>query len=167
MKRAVCLILLLAAVLSFLCIWQWSHNELKEVSITVRIVSAKDAETQDFEQIRHAVLNRSLLGTLYHPEALTEETQFTFVTFTVRLKNTGLLPAEMVELSLTPFAKDVCAYPATRREIILGPGEEREVSLILLTARQEASARDLIVTSYRWGHLIRQRMTVTRNDYVK
>lgn len=165
MKKAVLLIFLAGLALWGLCLWQWTHSELTAAAVTVQSEPAESCQTQDLARIRRAVLNRSLLGFVYHEEPLAEEEELFFVTFSVKLRNDGLLPAEMVELSLTPFARDVCAYPASQKEVVIAPGEEKTVTLILLTARKEEGARDLFVTCYEWGHPVRRKLTVSRAAY--
>ena len=58
------------------------------------MTSAEESAAQDFASVRRAVLNRSLLGTVYHDGPLAEDIPFYFHTFTVKLRKIKCVAAE-------------------------------------------------------------------------
>ena len=164
MKKLTVFVLIVSLVLAGVMLWQWTHTELAVVARSVRTVPAGEMKS-NYDAVSGAVQNGSLQGIVYHGDALREMDACSFQFFTLTLSNRGLLPAEMTELQLTPFAQDICAY-LSRQEVIIPPGESKEVLLTLLTADASPSVRDIIVTYYLWGHLHRQRVTLTRADYL-
>ena len=163
MKKLTVLLFAVSAVLAALILWQWTHLELAVAARSVRTVPAKDLMS-NYDAVSRAVRGKSLRGVIYHGEALKDADACAFQFFTLQLENRGLLPAEMTELQLTPFAEDVCAYlPA--KEVIIPPGGRRDVMITLLTGRTAPAVRDVTITYYLWGHLYRQRVSVNRTDY--
>ena len=163
MKKLTVLFLALSALLAGLILWQWTHTELTVTARSVRTVPASDM-LSNYGAVSRAVRNGSLQGVVYHEDSLTDAAGCSFQFFTLTLENRGLLPAEMTELQLTPFQRDICAY-LPRQEIVVPAGGRREATVTLLTADGSPAVRDVTVTYYLWGHLYRQRVTLSRADY--
>ncbi len=163
MKKGTILALALCLALGGVMLWQWTHTELVVAARSVRTVPAREMES-NYEAVSRAVRNGSLQGIVYHGDALREADGCSFQFFTLTLENRGLLPAEMTELQLTPFPRDICAY-LSREEVIIPPGGRKDVGLTLLTAGASPGFRDVTVTYYLWGHLYRQKVSLNRNDY--
>ncbi len=163
MKKLTILTLVLSLAAACLILWQGTHTELAVAARTVRTVPASEMKS-NYEAVSRAVRNGSLQGIVYHGDALREAEGCTFQFFTLTLENQGFLPAEMTELQLTPFQQDICAYLA-REEVIIPPGGKKDVMLTLLTAGPSPALRDVPVTYYLWGHLVRQKVTLNRADY--
>ena len=163
MKKLTILLFSLSLALGALCLWQWTHSDLRVKDMRAELTKAED-RAEEFDLVAEAVRSQSLLGTVYHADALSDIGRCRFCTITLTLQNRGLLPAEMTELQLTPFAGDVCSW-LSRGEIIIPPGETREVSITLLTAQSGLSSRDVLVTWYVWGHPMRLRATLGLSDY--
>ena len=62
---------------------------------------------EQFEALRTQMDNDSLTGRVYRKEALGNPEDYVFVTYTVRVKNIGLIPAEWIELVITPGEGDI------------------------------------------------------------
>lgn len=77
--------------------------------------------------------------------------QYVFVTYTLRIRNINLLPAEWLQIDLVPQAGDVLMVKATVEDI---PSfSEQLVSVVLLTDRTTASyARAATLSYYVYGH---------------
>ena len=163
MKKLTILTLVLSLGVACLILWQWTHTELAVAARTVRTVPAAEMKS-NYEAVSRAVRNGSLQGIVYHGDALRDAESCSFQFFTLTLENRGFLPAEMTELQLTPFQQDICAYLA-REEVIIPPGGKKDVLLTLLTAGPSPALRDVTVTYYLWGHLVRQKVTLNRADY--
>ena len=77
--------------------------------------------------------------------------QYVFVTYTLRMRNVNVLPAEWLQIDLAPQTGDVLMVKATVEDI---PGlSEQLVSVVLLTDRTTASyARSATLSYYVYGH---------------
>lgn len=106
---------------------------------------------EEFETLKRAVDQQSLLGTVLRPGELGAAEDYSYYIYTLRLKNPGLVPAEMVEMQIAPISGDVLFYGDTR-EIIIRPGETRDVWCVLLTQGTPHAVRDIYITYYLWGH---------------
>ena len=77
--------------------------------------------------------------------------QYVFVTYTLRMRNMNVIPAEWLQIDIQPQAGDVLLVKATVEDI---PGfSEQLVSIVLLTDRTTASyARAATLSYYVYGH---------------
>lgn len=105
----------------------------------------------DFETLRQNVEKKSLLGTMLKNETLGDASRYSYYIYTLRIKNPGLVPAEMVELQIAPIEQDVLFYTDTVENVI-PPGETRDIWCVLLTEGEPYAVRDIYITYYLWGH---------------
>ena len=80
--------------------------------------------------------------------------QYVFVTYTLRMRNMNILPAEWIQIDMVPQAGDVLMVKATVEDV---PGfSEQLISVVLLTDRTTASyARAATVSYYVYGHEVK------------
>ncbi len=112
----------------------------------------------DFEALRTAVSQGSFQGTVFKSGELGDARNYTQRVYLLRIKNPGLVRAEMVELQIAPIAQDVLFYGETG-EIDIAPGETRDVWCVLLTEGETHDVRDIVITYYLWGHAHEVRFT--------
>lgn len=112
----------------------------------------------DFEALRTAVGQGSFQGTVFKSGELGDARNYTQRVYLLRIKNPGLIRAEMVELQIAPIAQDVLFYGDTG-EIDIAPGETRDVWCVLLTEGETHDVRDIVITYYLWGHAHEVRFT--------
>ena len=105
----------------------------------------------EFEALRVSARQGSLLGTLLKSGEMGPAPNYSFYVYSLRLQNNGLVPAEMVEMQVSPAPQDVLFY-GTEEEIVIPPGETRDVWCVLLTEGSPTPVRDLYITYYLWGH---------------
>lgn len=149
-KRIALAVAALAALGFAVLLWQWTHQDLLVTAQGVTPGGDVDAGWTE------AIADGTFRGFIYDPAA--EAAQV--VTYTLRLRNPGLLPAEMVEIQLVSSAGDIAAYQDPVR-ISIQPGAEDIVSLRLLTGGGSAYRRDLVITYYLWGELHTIRYTLS------
>ena len=104
-----------------------------------------------FESIRQSTEIGSPDLTMFQDSITSGAEQYVFVTYTLRIRNMNLIPAEWLQIDLTPQAGDVLMVKATVEDI---PGfSEQLVSVVLLTDRTTASyARAATLSYYVYGH---------------
>ena len=157
MKKAALFLAILAVLALLTVLWQTLHQELIVTGQGLNAVEAERLE-KEYTSWIDAIENRQFVGFVYQEEPSADKAQF--VTYTLRLRNDGLLPAEMVEMQLVTEAGDIAAYQEPA-EVDIAPGGEGTLSLTLLTASKASLRRDIVVTYYLWGRLYSIRYTLS------
>lgn len=131
------------------------------LTVTFASVTATDPMTQTdvFTQLKNSLENDTFVGTRYSTASLNGPEDYLFYTWAVRLENNSFLPADTVEIQVTPMTGDVLLYgdPA---EHTLAARSSGELSATILTARSMHSVREAIVTWYVWGLPFSARVTL-------
>ena len=123
----------------------------------LQVLPARD-RAAEFEALRLSARQKSLLGTLLKSGEWGGAEDYSFYLYSLRLKNNGLVPAEMVEMQISPTPQDVLFYGA-QEETVIPPGQTRDVWCVRLTEGQPTSVRDLYITYYLWVHPQKVRFT--------
>lgn len=122
--------------------------------VTVEFVEciATDAVDQAayFDQLKERVENESFIGTRFSRTPLTTPEDFQFYTYTVRVNNRSFLPAEMVEIQVTPMGSDLLQIGDTIA-CNAEAGKATELSATILTTKDMHNVREGTVTYYLWG----------------
>ena len=157
MKKVALALMTVAGLALTVFLWQALHQELVITGQGLNAVEASERATE-YEAWIHAIENQEFSGFVYDAAPAAERAQF--VTYTLRLRNPGLLAAAMVELQLVSEVGDIAAYqePAA---VQIAPGGESTLSLTLLTAARAPLRRDLVITYYLWGRLTTIRYTLS------
>ena len=150
MKKAAILTAALVVLLAGAMVYGLFNTSLQVIGKGLQVVPASEREAE-FQQLQDAVSQRSLLGTLVQSGALSAAADYSYYIYTLRIRNPGLVAAEMVELQIAPISADVLFYGETG-ETVIGPGETRDVRCVLLTSGTPHAVRDMYVTYYLWGH---------------
>ena len=150
MKKAAIGLMILLLLAAGLVGFGLFHTNLLVIGKSVQTVPASQMEGE-FQVLRDKVHHQSLLGTMLKSGELGESKDYSYFMYTLRLKNAGLVPAEMVEIQIAPISSDVLFYGETG-EITIAPGETKDVWCVLLTQGSPHPVRDIYVTYYLWGH---------------
>ena len=130
--------------------WALFHTNLQVTGKALQTLPARD-RAAEFDTLRTAVARQSLLGTALKTGEIGPAENYSYYIYTLRLKNNCLVPAEMVEMQISPIEADVLFYGDTR-EIVIPPGVEKDVWCVLVTEGAPHAVRDIYVTYYLWGH---------------
>lgn len=150
MRTAAIVLLVLVLTVGGVLGWELFHTNLQVTGKALQTLPARDRAPQ-YDALRAAVERQSLLGTVLKKTEMGPAENYSYYIYTLRLKNNGLVPAEMVEMQVAPIENDVLFYGDTA-ETVIPPGEEKDVWVVLLTEGTPHSVRDLYVTYYLWGH---------------
>ena len=150
MKTAAIVLMALVLLVGGALGWGLFHTDLRVVAAGLQALPAQD-RAGEFERVKEAANQRSLLGTILKDGGVGDAGDYSFYVYSLRLKNAGLVPAEMVEMQISPAAQDVLFYGAAEETIIM-PGETRDVWCVLLTEGTPPAVRDMYITYYLWGH---------------
>lgn len=150
MKKIALILMALTVLAGGVLLYALFHSSLTVTAKGMQAISAAD-RAADFDQHRLSLQRQSLLGTVLKGGELGAAENYTYYVYTLRLKNTGLVTAEMVEVQLSPMAGDILYYGETG-EIDIAPGAERDVWCVLLTEGQPTPVREMYITYYLWGN---------------
>ncbi len=126
------------------------NTNLQVVAKGMRVYAAQEI-AGEFERLKTEASLGSLRGTLLASGGIGQAQDYSFYLYSLKLKNNSLIPAEMVEIQISPIAQDVLFYGAAE-EIVIQPGESRDVWCVLLTRGTPHAVRDIYITYYLWGH---------------
>ena len=84
---------------------------------------------------------------------------YQFLTYTVRMRNNTAVPADMVELQVTPMAGDVLQI-GSFEDVKLPAGRSVDATATILTDVNMHSIREVTITYYIWGVPFTMKTTV-------
>ncbi len=116
-------------------------------------VVAADAPSQItlFEELREQLRLGAVVGTPYvQAQELSDAENYQFYTYTVRLRNDCSVPADMIELQVTPMAGDILQI-GSFSDVKLPAKQTVDVNATILTARDMHPIREVTITYYIWG----------------
>lgn len=125
-------------------------------------VIATDAVSQYelYEDLRDQLRLGAVAGTPYIAATeLSGPENYQFLTYTVRLRNNTSVPADMVELQVTPMAGDVLQIGAFE-DVKLPAGRSVDATATILTDVNIHSIREVTITYYLWGVPFTMKTTV-------
>ena len=154
---AIILVLLVLAALVGVGYLYFTGN----VEVTFSDVIATDPLTQSeyFNTLKSSLEKGTFVGTRYDSTPLGEADGYLFYTWTVHLENKSLLPADTVEIQVTPMTGDVLVIGDTA-EHKLPAQDSADLSATILTSRSMHSVREATVTWYVWGLPFSARLTL-------
>lgn len=115
-------------------------------------VSATEATAQSdtFSALKRQMQNGTLIGTPFSSAPLGDASNYQFLTFTLRLNNRCFIPADMIEIQITPMEGDVLQMGELTPKLL--PGRSvGELSTTILTDINMHSVREVTITYYMWG----------------
>lgn len=123
------------------------------VQVTGVSATAADASSQGdmFNQLSIQVMENCVIGTKFSDVSqLTSPEDYQFITYTVSIKNGCFVPAEAVEVQVTPMGDDVLQIGASSLHTI-GGRTSGTVSATILTGRTMHPVREINVSYYIFG----------------
>ena len=125
-------------------------------------VIATDAVSQYelYEDLRDQLRLGAVAGTPYIAATeLSGPENYQFLTYTIRLRNNTSVPADMVELQVTPMAGDVLQI-GSFEDVKLPAGRSVDATATILTDVNMHSIREVTITYYIWGVPFTMKTTV-------
>lgn len=124
--------------------------EVQVVDIQVKGTPASE-DAQAFERLKQSVLDETFQGTLFQkPLEWKDADEYVYLTYTIRLRNSCLVPIDMVEAQVVPQSSDILQL-ANLEVRSLGLKSEGDLSVTILAPKDTHSVREMIVTYYLWG----------------
>jgi len=149
-------LVLLAAALG---VYTYANIKLEVAEISLEAYPASQ-QAEDFAAWQSAVDNGAVCGTAYTQSIPGTNADYSYFVYTLRLRNKGLIDAEMVEVQTVPVNGDVLSYSTTdaagiNRNTVIPAGGERDVWTVLITSKQNQEShivtRSFYITYYIWG----------------
>lgn len=159
MKRfaIICVALLLVTVLGV-----GAHYLTANVTILAQSVSAVEATNQQelFNSLASQVRTGAVVGTAYvTAQELSGAEDYVFYTYTFRLENNTSLPAEMLEVQITPMGGDILQI-GSDQVLTLPAHSIGDLTATILTSRDMHAIREVNITYYIWGIPFTVRTTI-------
>ena len=125
-------------------------------------VIATDAVSQYelYEDLRDQLRLGAVAGKPYIAATeLSGPENYQFLTYTIRLRNNTSVPADMVELQVTPMAGDVLQI-GSFEDVKLPAGRSVDATATILTDVNMHPIREVTITYYIWGVPFTMKTTV-------
>ena len=125
-------------------------------------VIATDAVSQYelYEDLRDQLRLGAVAGTPYiSATELSGPENYQFLTYTIRLRNNTSVPADMVELQVTPMAGDVLQI-GSFEDVKLPAARSVDATATILTDVNMHPIREVTITYYIWGVPFTMKTTV-------
>ena len=116
-------------------------------------VIATDAVSQYelYEDLRDQLRLGAVAGTPYIAATeLSGPENYQFLTYTVRLRNDTAVPADMVELQVTPMAGDILQI-GSYTDVKLPAKQTVDATATILTEKDMHPIREVTISYYIWG----------------
>lgn len=140
-------LVLIASLVGVGCLYLTANVTVEAIGVV-----AVEASTQPayFAQLKQQMENQQVLGTAFTSQPIGEAESYQFLTYTVRLKNSCFVKADMVEVQVTPMQGDVLqvADPSARA---LSARTTGDLTATILTDIGMHAVRELNITYYMWG----------------
>ena len=166
MKYAAIFMVLLVAAAAVLGIYTYANARLQVTGISLSAVPAMEQE-QRFAALQTAMDQGALIGTPFTDSLPGTSADYSLYTYTFRLKNSGLIGIEMVEIQPVPLNGDVLCYATSdsgqvNANVKVDAGRERNAWCVVLTSIPSGEGqtlnRSFKITYYIWG--VAKSMTV-------
>ena len=93
----------------------------------------------------------AVVGTAFvAPQELSSAEDYVFYTYTFRLENNTTLPAEMIEVQITPMSGDILQI-GSDQVLALPAHTIGDVTATILTSKDMHAIREANITYYIWG----------------
>jgi len=149
-------ILVLAAVIGVGYLYFTSNLTVQFSSC---IVTDPVIQTEAFAQLKSSLETDTFVGTRYVSDLPESPEGYLFYTWDVHLENRSFLPADTIEIQITPMNGDVLLYGSST-EKRLDAHSSADLSATVLTSRDMHSVREATVTWYVWGLPFSTRLTL-------
>jgi hypothetical protein len=158
MKTAAVILIVLVLIAGALLVYQLVNLTLSVTPVSAQVIPCNDQEPE-FRRVQQAVDERALIGTVLQQAVPGNAGDYSFIIYSVKVKNNGFLPARMTEIQVSPLATDMLFYTDGSAQgvvpnITVPAGGSQTLRCVLLTQSIEGmhAVRDIYVTYYIWGH---------------
>ena len=111
-------------------------------------------------ELRQQLRLGAVTGTPYvAAQELSGAEDYQFLTYTVRRKNDTSVPADMIELQVTPMAGDILQI-GSYHDVKLPAGQSVDATATILTEKNMHAIREVTITYYIWGVPFTMKTTV-------
>ena len=158
MKLAAIILLVLALLIGGASIWGFSNTRLDMEVEDVQVLDAAQQQAE-FDRLSGLLMNNAVRGIVYNADFTGNSGDYVILQYTIRVRNRGLVKAEMLEAQVVPANGDVLCYSQqeamgqdVNASIEVAPGQELLFRCYLLTRKDLHAVRELHVSYYIWGN---------------
>lgn len=140
-------VILLAAIGGIGYVYMTANLALEATGLTVHTAQEQQATFADLKRRMEA---GTVLGTVFDPDPLGDVSDYSFYTYTFRLRNDCFLPLDMIEVQIVPVEGDVLQMASVQQGSL--PAQSRgDTSATILTRTGTHQVREVLITYYVWG----------------
>lgn len=141
-------VVLLVTLVGVGSLYMTANIYVEAAGVTTMQASARQ---EIFDSLSDQMWLNAVVGTPFTSNTILGPVEdYQFCTYTVRLRNDCRIPAEMVEVQISPMAGDVLQVGGSPA-ITVQPGESVDVLAVLLTDADMHAIREVVITYYMWG----------------
>lgn len=149
MKKLALTLLVLAVALAGTALYLRLGAQLSVIGASVHGKSAAD-DTDAWVSLYLELRDGTFQGIVLNDAALEDASLYVFRTYSVSLRNLGMLRAEWISMSVQPEADDIIAYGESRG-FTLPPFKAGTISATLLARADSGTARVATIEYYVFG----------------
>lgn len=162
MKYVAVILMILVLVAGGVVVYALLNTSMAVEGQGFQAINAAD-RAAEFMTLQSVMDRNALQGVVYREASFDDPNGYSYYVYTLRLHNKCLVPAEMVELQVSPAPSDILMYGDTG-EIAIAAGATRDVWCAVVTSGTPAAARDIIITYYLCGNPYSVRFTHAGNQ---
>lgn len=151
MKKLAIFLILVVLLVAGLILYGLFQSRVQVIGKSLAFHLADQEWAQQFEAHKADMEINALQGTPVKNGPLGDAANYVYREYTLRVKNPGLVDAEMVEIQMAPVDGDVL-YWGEGGKIDIGAGETRDIKCFLLTEGNTHNVRNFYLTYYLWGN---------------
>lgn len=158
MKTAAIILLVLALLIGGAAIWGFLNTRLDMEVEGVQVLDASQQQAE-FDRLSGLLMHNAVRGLVYDTDFTGNSGDYVILQYTIRVRNRGLVKAEMLEAQIVPVKGDVLCYSQQEAmgkdvndSIEAAPGQELLFRCYLLTRKDLHAVRELQVSYYIWGN---------------
>ena len=141
------MLVVLASLLGTAYLYTSCNVQVQQVQLLAQEASSQE---RTFSSLRQQIEHTSVQGILFDNTPLGEIEDYQFLTYQVTLSNTCYIPADMIEMQITPQNGDVLQIGDSTNHTLRARAQDT-CSVTLLTSRESDPVREIQITYYLWG----------------
>ncbi len=157
MKYVAIILIIITLVAGGVAVYALLNTSLAVEGQGFQAINASD-RSAEFFTLQSVMDRNALQGVVYREASLDDATAYNYYIYTLRLHNKCLVPAEMVELQVSPSMSDVLMYGESG-EIAIAAGATRDVWCAVVTEGAPSAIREITITYYLCGNPYSVRFT--------
>ena len=149
--KATAIILILVCLAAFVGLGYLYMTSSVIVTDVELAVCEANTQTALFGELKTQVTNGNAAATIFSENIPETPDECVFLQYSVKLENKTFVPAEQIEIRVTPSLPGDYVQMAETMPVDLAPGKRGTVNAVLLAEQKARTTREMIISYYLWG----------------